>query len=99
MSNFTPGPWAISSTGSVVAANGGYVAEAYDGRLCVDTYPDIAAANAALIAAAPELYEALNGLLYECIEAGHGNDTDYSWPRKIAAARSALLRAQAQEQP
>ena len=62
MSTFTPGPWAISSTGSVVSASGGYVAEAYDGLPGTDTDLGIAAANAALIAAAPALYEALKEL-------------------------------------
>lgn len=54
---FTPGPWAIDSTGSVVTANNrGYVAEAYDGLRGEETDPCIAAANAQLIAESPALY-------------------------------------------
>lgn len=43
--------------------------------------------------AAPDLYEALKALLHECGEAGFFEARDYGWPKKIAAARAALARA------
>jgi len=65
--------------------NGGYaVAE-----LCG---PDTEA-NARLIAAAPELYEALAQLLHECVEAGFDAARDYNWPKSLADASAALAKA------
>ena len=83
----TPGPWAISSTGSVVSASGGYVAEAYDGLPGTDTDLGIAAANAALIAAAPALYEAL-----KVIVGMHANFSDAPEWTKARAALSAAKK-------
>lgn len=39
---------------------------------------------------APDLLTALADLLDECIQAGHGQDKDYQWPERIAAARAAV---------
>lgn len=80
---FTPGPWGLDSTGSVVTADGGYVAEAYDGLRSTDNDPYIGAANARLIAAAPALYEALSGV--EFIFSRPGEDSVERFERLAAA--------------
>lgn len=55
----TPGPWTISYTsdGKVALINGGQVAE-----VNIDTNPE-GEANVSVIASAPELLEALEGLI------------------------------------
>lgn len=50
-------------------------------------------ANARLIAAAPELYEALVLLLAEVDFSGNGTAKDFGWPRATEAARAALAKA------
>lgn len=101
---FTPGPWSMDSTGSVVNASGGYVAEAFDGLPGSDTDQEIASANARLVAAAPELFEALRELvairtIKDKLEEPNNGEwpdmaalrerTDAAW----ASARAALLKA------
>lgn len=55
MSKHTPGPWIIADDGTIEAK--------HLGRVGFLTHA--APADAALIAAAPEMYEALKGILYE----------------------------------
>lgn len=101
---FTPGPWGLDSTGSVVTADGGYVAEAYDGLRSTDNDPYIGAANARLIAAAPALATAIKPLSSSSPEihaefvAMLERDPDATVPlnmpvRCILAADAALLLA------
>jgi len=69
---FTPGPWVISNSGSAYM----------EGTIILtsDGYREIAGVwqdeDAHLIAAAPELYEALNDLLNDCINFDGGKLTD-----------------------
>lgn len=92
---WTPGPWLVSETGSVVAASdSGYVAEPYDGRHTLQNDAAITAANAHLIAAAPEMYEALAAVIgdYEAHMRGH----EYV-PTPLIAARAALAKARGEQ--
>ena len=79
---FTPGPWAIVFGTSIVTNRGGAVAD------CVGAHPyEEQKANAALIAAAPEMYEALESAL-ATIESltGYINELYY----KTRSANTAL---------
>lgn len=87
---FTPGPWEVT-TGTHnestdlydkgeawfnVNGEGGVIADVLHGR-CLSADEDEAAANAALIAAAPVMYEALNAAyaaLQECVPFPHHPD-------------------------
>ena len=65
--NFTPGPWRIGKVGSVVSDHpvpevGGTDHVDYYGGHCI--CESVSAANAHLIAAAPELYEACDDCLH-----------------------------------
>ncbi len=79
--NWTPGPWVAERLDT---DQWELVADSIDARVLAVTYagdPD-ALANMTLAAAAPELYEALEGLLR------------YSWrERQKEAAQSALAKA------
>lgn len=82
MSKHTPGPWLQSyepdAKGCVIRAKGGYIGQTYGGL------DDDNAANARLIAAAPEMYELLSTLV---LSARNG-EVDY--PAYTAA--EALLK-------
>ena len=82
----TPGPWAIS--GQLI--NG---APEPRPNPQVEPYPHaVAAANARLIAAAPELLEALQGLLRNCPPA-KGIRKDFSYILYQEASRKAIAKA------
>lgn len=83
---FTPGPWVIDAGGDgeieVWAPDTGYVTIA----ICSGTEPsEIEKANARLITAAPDLFEALQDMLRDF-------GPDYKGPT-IDAARAAIARA------
>lgn len=96
----TPGPWSVDEvseyTGAVriTAANGDVVARAACYGPQSET-PHAQAANARLIAAAPELLEALRGL-HEAFELASVNCTDrvdFSTDPRPAAALAAIAQA------
>jgi len=91
MNKHTPGPWTVSKRAKGLAINGPRNQVAIIGFL-----DDQATADAALIAAAPELYEALRNLLGEYIKGADsgdwGNWDAYQQP-EVIAARAALLKA------
>jgi hypothetical protein len=57
---------------------------------------DGAEANARLIAAAPELLEALILLEHEMVESGNAGSTDYGWKPAIEKTRAAIAKATGQ---
>ena len=60
----TPGPWIATKNADVVAGNtNGLIADAFDGLPHYETDKHIAVANARLIAAAPDLLEALKSAM------------------------------------
>lgn len=94
----TPGPWRVRKSRventrlEIESANGDWIADA---RLCTATGRGIKeqAANARLLAAAPEMYEALRGLVadYELL-LGDGLTTENA-PAPLQKARAAIAMA------
>ena len=78
---FTPGPWLFSSYKS---GNSVIVTDGKEFDVATVNYPN-RDANAHLIAAAPELYEALEELLIQTRQYGHEPE--------IAMAEAALAKA------
>lgn len=98
---WTPGPWHIVSAGTcqggerrrvqVKGSNGG-------GAMMIDYEPcSEGEATARLIAAAPELYEALEEMMRQFEPADPGNDDGVSDCDAIVLARAALARARGDE--
>ena len=100
MSNHTPGPWTVDTSGNVPGWH-------EDGREClsiVSYFPTIAVvnnnkeefngrANALLIAAAPDLLEACRGLL-DAIHDSMTHESQNHHREQIDAARAAVEKAE-----
>ena len=86
---FTPGPWAVHAD-NLVAAAGAPLAHCYSDHNAL--------ANAHLIAAAPELYEALAEIALAAQQAieRHQLDETKALGRAIIAADAALAKARGQ---
>ena len=86
-SAYAPGPWAVfgKTVSSIDHQHRYAVARVGNEKLT----PEANAANARLIAAAPDLLAALQTLLIGCESAGH--DTGISWAKE--QARDAIARA------
>lgn len=98
MSGHTPGPWRINSRGSQVGPRSEEDDQSF-GMIIPVAYleevdwPDAHEANARLIAAAPDLLEALDALLIAYCDPGNqGGDHD----EKVEAARAAIAKAKGQ---
>ena len=85
MAGYTPGAWRVDNDNDVVAKLGYMIADlmVMDGK---PTEED--RANARLIAAAPDLLEALNGLIEEIDDCAQPSDWDF-----YDASRAAIARA------
>jgi len=94
MSKHTPGPWSTHPMAScgVWAVNGIHVA-ATGGDMADDADPDEQEANAKLIAAAPDLYVALQQILNEYVNVREWNNWDVDGDEAVIAARAALAKA------
>lgn len=87
MSEWTPGPWEAVNERDVDTADGKCIAIMGVG---VDEFE----ANAHLIAAAPDLYEALEKILRECgDEMSDGYLANFVHSDKASVARAALAKA------
>lgn len=97
----TPGPWVvdaddINSHGNLV---GIYVSQNGEGRICkafancLVTTDEELRANAALIAAAPELYAALDSMLAMWTAVCHANKWEPAHMAEHAKALAALKKA------
>lgn len=96
----TPGPWQFSPSGTVVLA---IVTREINGKIRtyeqkIATTPsglDVAerVANARLIAASPDLLEALILLEAEMVLSGNAGSTDYGWKPAIEKTRAAIAKA------
>lgn len=99
---YTPGPWCLDVEPSDDGTFFVQTPEGRDGQCIAEVYnqttPDTVA-NARLIAAAPELYEALRSLLAEVEADREAEDpqarTQMEWEdAPLAAARAALAKAE-----
>lgn len=98
MSKHTPGPWiakdatlpnrAVTRWVILEPENGFTLADT--GNADTDKKQD--AANARLIAAAPDLLEALRSLTYQCLNPNFDNEE--VWRKKIRAAEKAIAKAE-----
>ncbi len=105
MSKFTPGPWVVFNSAHDEQEIVGVTSQADEHIDSDGDGADICEmanagylgqeqveANARLIAAAPDLYEALKALLHEVNEAGLGTAKDYGWPNALNKTRAALSK-------
>lgn len=96
---WTPGPWAVEyKHGTTRLVAGGEV------TMCDETYYPWAPENDAdwhLIAAAPELYEALKAMVYETTHLSPEDDDGSHWCKisreALSNARAALAKARGQQ--
>lgn len=94
-SKHTPGPWSWQTNQanrvSIDGPDGAEVvrAEEYAGSAWVEVSED----DARLIAAAPELLEALILLEHEMVESGNAGSVDYGWKPAIEKTRAAIAKA------
>ena len=95
MSKYTPGPWGIKSTETGPKAIFSGETGEWIATTCQKGWPLIDAENARLIAAAPELAEALDSLIGWAVmrsdwaAAGKSEPTDHPIQRARAALKSA----------
>jgi hypothetical protein len=94
----TPGPW--EWVGRDLEQKGGEYktvigSEVSCGTFCYGGSVDmtVSEADARLIAAAPELLEALILLEHEMVESGNAQSRDYGWKPAIEKTRAAIAKA------
>ena len=102
----TPGPWRWTENGrlgSVNTAESRSIAVILNSDGCMvyrdaaDGWDDEQAANLALIAAAPDLLEAMKKLLWVVTDEGRldaGEFTPYEWDAAVVAANRAIIKAE-----
>lgn len=93
LNDFTPGPWSASDAGEIYTSTGANPLDP------CDVGDSEARANARLIAAAPALYEALQGLLkaYEraCVDGAAGLNHETMEAEEMANIVLAQVRGEA----
>jgi len=98
---WTPGPWKVNKYGSIGAGPLGHMpvvgyVEPFYGE---DKRDGDSSANASLIAAAPELYEALTNLTRFCAAyRAIREDKSEHLARVISAARAAIAKARGESE-
>lgn len=95
MSKHTPGPWRVYVPESVGATFG---VDSVDGNAVVWFGPTSddgirRIEDARLIAAAPDLLEALILLEHEMVESGNAGSKDFGWKPAIEKTRAAIAKA------
>lgn len=102
MATHTPGPWEVNERGDCVS--GTYVGESSGFMFVLAERPhsgygrDVFAANARLIAAAPEMLEALESC-FKWMEftitelSGHKQGARMNWGGPVSKARAAIAKA------
>jgi hypothetical protein len=92
----TPGPWRLGRPGTIVAdtpipeMRGSSDVDYYQGHVVCES---VVQRNASLIAAAPELLEALELLWTEVVESGNGTANDFGWKKAREKTLAALDKA------
>lgn len=91
----TPGPWDTHFSGYGIAivdhVDGGSIAAVWPESLLNKSLP--MEANSRLIAAAPDLLEALILLEAEMVLSGNAGSTGYGWKPAIEKTRAAIAKA------
>jgi len=97
MSKHTPGPWNVSEEWDGTSIKAGQFHVTHTIQSCGFHSPEedkaVTQANARLIAAAPDLLEALILLEHEMVESGNAGSTDYGWSPAIEKTRAAIAKA------
>jgi hypothetical protein len=102
MPNFTKGRWAVVDTPSVRGIFNGCSVIASDQvedaiiAMIAEDVPN-PEANAHLIAAAPDMYEALINIRKELRASGNWEALDYGWPANRKAIDSAIAKAEGRD--
>ena len=97
MGKHTPGPWHVNDGKGcrwIETSKDDVIARIYKDACSRETFD----ANASLIAAAPELLEALILLEAEMVASGNANATDFGWPLAIQKTRAAIAKATGEAQ-
>lgn len=97
---WTPGPWSLDDQDAIFGPSGEFIGEAYDGGLAAD-FAAPQTANATLMAAAPDLYAALEAFVERMQSHGDWDDGCFYYGGKSASelqepirlARAALAAA------
>jgi hypothetical protein len=90
----TAGPWGyLPETGEVYYDDGDVRPQIATVDLIHVESEAQALADLHLIAAAPDLLEALELLLAEVEASGNATASDYGWPKAVSATRAAITRA------
>lgn len=89
IANHTPGPWVIDPCGDILGNRNTETDNGLICAMCTDRDDGEGTDNARLIAAAPELLEALEELLF-CAVHGNGLEAHY---KAQAKARAAIAKA------
>jgi len=87
VSEHTPGPWI--EVGRYIETDRHIICEMFSAASREERD-----ANQRLIAAAPELLEALKALMHEVDESGNGYAKDFGWPVAVGKARAAIAKAE-----
>lgn len=97
MNKYTPGPWELRGPRTITDQHGAELAEAKPvNQTGIGDCRDETAANTRLIAAAPELLEALENLLTSTIDQRNGyrdRDLHESWAGTERRARRSIAKA------
>jgi hypothetical protein len=88
MSNHTPGPWRVIGLGYAI-----YQVEKHTETASFSSFSEQSEANARLIAAAPDLLEALQGLLTDIVEYQTINNLGGENNHWQVIARAAIAKA------
>lgn len=92
MSKHTPGPWVHHPEDNIISHGDGRLLIEWQGR-SKHVSAEERDANARLIAAAPELLEALQLLEAEMVLSGNAGSEDYGWKPAIEKTRAAIAKA------
>ncbi|MET3371982.1 hypothetical protein ABIC89_001023 [Variovorax boronicumulans] len=94
---YTPGPWIHHPDDNIIATNDGRRMLEWQAR-SLHVPAAERDANARLVAAAPELLEALILLEAEMVLSGNAESRDYGWKPAIEKTRAAILKATGEKQ-